>query len=59
MLFGEGYGERIQKAGKLYNPDKISFCLFDVYIEKWILTRDSVDRVAKSLSIESLRLSKR
>lgn len=32
VLFGEGYGAKIQKAGKKYNPDGVDFILFDVYI---------------------------
>ena len=32
MLIGEGYGNKIQKVGKLYKPDGTDFSLFDINI---------------------------
>jgi len=36
-FYGEAFGGKIQKAGKLYSPDEIRFCLFDVcqYRKGW------------------------
>ena len=49
VLFGEGFGGYIQKAGKLYG--EIGFVLFDVWIDGWWLRWESVLDVAAKLSI--------
>ena len=52
VLFGEGYGPKIQKGGKY--RDDVSFILFDVYFPEknlW-LKRDSVEDIAKSFNID-------
>ena len=51
ILFGEGFGARIQKGGGNYIPDGVSFVLFDVYIGMW-LKREDVEEIAGSLSID-------
>lgn len=48
-LYGEGYGDGIQKAGKLYGD--INFILFDVKIGNWWLTREDREAVAESIGI--------
>jgi hypothetical protein len=54
ILYGEGYGAGIQKAGSSYRPDK-AFILFDVLVGgKWWLERDAVVEIAQSLGIESV-----
>lgn len=53
ILFGEGYGPKIQKVGGLYR-DNVSFILFDVYLSDqnlW-LKRDAVEDIAKSFGID-------
>lgn len=53
ILFGEGYGPKIQKGGGLYR-DNVSFILFDVYLSDqnlW-LKRDAVEDIAKSFGID-------
>ena len=48
VLFGEGYGAKIQKGGN-YRPD-VSFILFDVYLlelDLW-LKRDALEDIAKT-----------
>ena len=53
ILFGEGYGHKIQKAGDLYNPNNVDFILFDVYLpdkDLW-LKRDSVENIATTFGI--------
>lgn len=46
ILFGEGYGRKIQKGGELYKPDGVGFALFDVMISGNYQSRDSVEDVA-------------
>lgn len=50
ILFGEGYGPRIQKGGN-YRSD-VSFILFDVYIAGNYQPRVSVEDVARSFGID-------
>lgn len=53
ILFGEGYGHKIQKAGDLYNPNNVDFLLFDVYFpdkDLW-LKRENVQSIAATLGI--------
>ena len=49
-LYGEGYGQRIQKGGGNYNKGN-SFRLFDVWIDGWWLEWDSVEETAGKLAI--------
>ena len=51
VLFGEGYGNKIQKVGKLYNPDGVDFILFDVNINGTYLLREDVEDIANKLKI--------
>lgn len=51
-LFGEGYGHKIQAAGKHYRSD-VGFILFDCYVNGWWFSRESVKEVAQKLSIPS------
>lgn len=54
VLYGEGYGAGIQKAGSLYRPDK-SFALFDVLVDnRWWLERSDVANIATKLGIETV-----
>lgn len=52
ILFGEGYGPKIQGGGK-YRDDH-SFVLFDVKIGDFWLDRDNVNDIASKLGIESV-----
>lgn len=52
VLFGEGYGPKIQGGGK-YRDDH-SFVLFDVKIGSWWLKREDVNDIAEKLGIESV-----
>lgn len=51
ILYGEGYGRKIQKKGSDYNPEGNSFVLFDVKIGRWWLKREDVEKVAAELGI--------
>lgn len=46
-LYGEGFGERIQKIGHLYGPP--NFCLFDVRIGDYWMDQSFVEEVAYEL----------
>lgn len=53
ILFGEGYGAKIQKGGGNYRSD-VSFILFDVYLPEqnlW-LKREAVEDIAKTFDID-------
>lgn len=52
ILYGEGYGARIQKGGGDYIPDGVSFILFDVNIGGVWLDRASVLDIAEKLGIK-------
>ena len=53
ILFGEGYGAKIQAAGNSYRDD-VSFILFDVYLpnQKLWLKRDAVEDIAQTFGID-------
>lgn len=51
VLYGEGYGAKIQKVGSLYKPHQ-DFVLFDVRCGHWWLNRDSVEDIAKNLGLD-------
>lgn len=54
LMYGEGYGNKIQSAGKFYNPDGVDFVLFDVLIGNFWLERKNVDDVAEKLGIDKV-----
>lgn len=51
VLYGEGYGAKIQKGGGNYRPDP-GFVLFDVLVDGWWLLPHSVEDVANSMGID-------
>ena len=54
ILFGEGYGAKIQKGGGLYKPDGVDFIMFDIYMPKkdlW-LKRESLEDIARAFGIQ-------
>jgi hypothetical protein len=50
-LYGEGYGNKIQKVGKLYG-DTQDFVLFDIKIGEWWLLRNDVEDIASKLGVK-------
>lgn len=55
ILFGEGYGPKIQKGGGNYRND-VSFILFDVFLPNknlW-LKRDAIEDIAKTFGIDAV-----
>ncbi len=51
ILFGEGYGEKIQKGGGLYGP--VNFRLFDVQVGSYWLNQGHVGETAKTFNIDT------
>lgn len=51
MLYGEGYGAKIQKGGGNYRADQ-DFVLFDVRVGPWWLQRADVEDVAQNLGLD-------
>lgn len=51
VLYGEGYGAKIQKGGGNYRADQ-DFVLFDVKVGDWWLQRADVEDVAGKLGID-------
>lgn len=54
VLYGEGYGPKIQSGG-IYRND-ISFVLFDVKVGEWWLKREAVEDVASFFQIDVVPL---
>lgn len=58
ILFGEGYGAKIQNGGNYRND--VSFILFDVYLPEqnlW-LKRDAVEDIAQTFGIDAVPIIK-
>lgn len=53
ILFGEGYGPKIQKGGGLYRDD-VSFILFDVMIGSNYQSRETVNSIAQAFGIDAV-----
>jgi RNA ligase. len=51
ILFGEGYGAKIQKGGGNYSETQ-QFVLFDVMVGNWYLRREAVEDVASKFSLD-------
>lgn len=51
VLYGEGYGAKIQKGGENYRADQ-DFVLFDVRVGNWWLQRPDVEGVAATLGLD-------
>lgn len=52
-LYGEGYGEKIQKGGGNYR-EGTSFRLFDVWIDGWWLEWEGIEEFAEQLRIKTV-----
>ena len=53
VLYGEGYGPKIQKGGGNYRQDQ-SFVLFDVLVGGWWLLPGAVEDVALGLKLDAV-----
>lgn len=54
VLFGEGYGAKIQGVGSFYNPEGVDFILFDVLVGGVYLRRDGVEDIARCFGIAAV-----
>lgn len=52
VLYGEGYGAKIQKGGGNYIPDGVGFVLFDVAVNGLYLERENVEDIANKFGIK-------
>ena len=52
VLFGEGYGAKIQKGGGNYIPDGVDFILFDVLYGDHYQAREWVERTAAAFGLK-------
>lgn len=50
ILYGEGYGPKIQSAGGNYRSEA-GFILFDIYANGWWLQREDVESLANTLGL--------
>lgn len=50
-IYGEGYGQKIQKCGKDYIRGDVGFILFDIRIGRWWLSRESCEEIANKLGV--------
>lgn len=55
ILYGEGYGVKIQKGGNYISND-VNFILFDVKVGKWWLDREAIKDIADKLGINAVPL---
>lgn len=51
ILYGEGYGKGVQKAGPAYLPDRVDFILFDLLIGQNYQPRESVEKCAAAFGL--------
>ena len=56
ILFGEGYGRKIQKVGSAYITDGVDFILFDVLIGDNYQPREWVEKTAQMFGIKTVPL---
>lgn len=54
ILFGEGYGDKIQAVGKNYIPGGVDFIVFDVLIGNYYQPRESVEGIAKAFGVKTV-----
>ena len=52
MIFGEGYGGKIQKGGN-YRQD-VSIRIFDILIGKWWLKKEDIENISNKLQIQTV-----
>jgi ATP-dependent RNA circularization protein (DNA/RNA ligase family) len=53
VLYGEGYGPKIQKGGEKYRSE-VAFILFDVFVDGWWLSPVNVVDVATKMGVRSV-----
>jgi hypothetical protein len=56
IIFGEGYGKGIQKAGEGYNPNGVDFMAFDIFCGGFWLERANIEEIVGKLEIDVVPL---
>lgn len=56
VLYGEGYGHKLQTPGDRYDRKDVHFILFDIKLGDWWLTRASCENIAQQLNIDIVPL---
>ena len=54
VLYGEGYGAKIQKGGGNYISDGVNVVLYDVRVAEWWLERENIEDVASKLGMDTV-----
>ena len=52
VLYGEGYGAKIQKGGGNYIPNGVDYVLFDVAVNGVYLERENIEDIANKFGIK-------
>lgn len=52
IIYGEGYGSKIQKGGGRYISNDVNFRVFDVNIDGWWLELENVQDICQKLNLE-------
>lgn len=52
IIYGEGYGSKIQKGGGRYISNDVNFRVFDINIDNWWLELDDVEDICNKLNLE-------
>lgn len=52
IIYGEGYGAKIQKCGGRYMSKDVNFRVFDINIDDWWLELDDVKDICNKLNLE-------
>jgi len=52
IIYGEGYGSKIQKGGGRYISNDVNFRVFDINIDNWWLELDDVKDICSKLNLE-------
>ena len=52
IIYGEGYGAKIQTGGGRYNSKGVNFRVFDINIDGWWLELENVKDVCEKLNLE-------
>lgn len=52
IIYGEGYGSKIQKGGGRYISNDVNFRVFDINIDNWWLELDDVKDICTKLNLE-------
>ena len=54
IIFGEGYGRKIQAVGSRYKPDGVDFIVFDVMINGNFMPRAAVVEIASAFGVDAV-----